>query len=1043
MKHVLKTFQPMGEISRNNRKQKEIKMKTNYPCAFAVNQIKLILSGLVLATGVMLTQPVLAAHLGPEPVNLRSCSNFAVLAHEATSSTGSGIINGDVGLTPGTSQGIPPPQVNGNIYVNDAAGIAAQAQLDLTTAYNDAAVRSENRITVSGDIGGQTLAPGLYTSSSTLGITGDLTLAGGADDVWIFQVGSALTTLVDSRVILTGGAQAKNIFWQVSSSATLGTYSVFKGIIMAQDSISMLNGSSTDGRSLARTGQVTFNGISGGKSSQAITNFIPTNGSVFAGTNLVGLSAQASSGLPVSFLVGSGPGHIVGTNLVFTATGLVSIVASQAGDTSYTPAPNVTNTYSVLPAAAKLGQTITNFMPANGSTFAGTNLVGLSAQASSLLPVSFTRKSGPGAITGGTNLAFASTGLASIVASQTGNMFYAAAPNVTNTFTIIPPLPTGLGWVEIQVTPSSGSWRLTVPAGYTGPSSGTGNLAPVSAVLGEYIITYGALSGYLAPTNNNQSQVVIGGVTSLFAGVYRQVSTSITPPVVTATEGTYTDKIQISWPSVPGVSGYEIWKSQSNDVNTAVLIADVPDNGSATFQSDDYDVVPGISYYYWGLAKTATEVSLMSLVSMGYASLAPDPNAPRADITASDMVYLPVNVTNLTTAGTVSFWLGNLGPATLNSNEVAFAFRIGSDDAAMVLLGTDQRAFSLAAGEEQLVILTAQAKRGLVVPATLSGVKQVQVTVRHVSALIDPNLANNKTTAAGEVLVRASGVNSPARSVNDYDGDGKADGAIYRDSDGKWDTVLSGARYHAWLTVVAGLADLTPVPGDYDADGITDLAVYNSLNSWWTVLLSSTDQIISGPLGGPDFVAAQCDFDGDAMTDPVVYREADGTCYGAASSEGYAIVAGFFGGIGYQPVFADYDGDGLADPAVYNRTTGLWCVAFSGSGYQLLTGTFGGVSYMPVSADYNGDGLVDPAIYAPDTAYWQVLLSGPGGYTWCGDFAGSIDGVPVPADYDGDGKTDLAVYHQDTGIWELYLSSLNYQELTGGFGGPEYQAVTE
>jgi hypothetical protein len=330
----------------------------------------------------------------------------------------------------------------------------------------------------------------------------------------------------------------------------------------------------------------------------------------------------------------------------------------------------------------------------------------------------------------------------------------------------------------------------------------------------------------------------------------------------------------------------------------------------------------------------------------------------------------------------------------------------------------------------------------------LSGVKQVQVTARHASTLTDPNLANNKTTAPGPVLVRASGVNSPGRSLNDYDGDGKADGAIYRASDGRWDTILSGSRYHAWLTVVAGQSGLTPVPGDYDGDGINDLAVYDCLNGWWTVLFSSTEQIISGPLGGPAFVAAQCDFDGDALTDPLVYRETDGKCYGAASSEGYATVEAFFGGIGYQPVFKDYDGDGLADPAVYNRTTGLWNVALSSSGYQqVMTGTFGGSGYLPVSADYNGDGLADPAIYDPATATWQILLSNAletsVSYIWWGSVAGNIGGIPVPADYDGDGLADLAVYHQDTGIWELFFSSLDYQELTGGFGGPEYQPATE
>ncbi len=985
MKPVIENFQSMAAISRNNRKQKGIKMKTNNQRAFAVNGIKLISAGLALTTGVILTQPAMAAAY-PDPVNLGTTSNFMILAYSAVSTDGgAGIITGDVGLSPTAGSAITfltAAQVNGTIYVVstgpagsviDVARLSA-ATADLTTAYNDAKDRSLNSISKSGEIGGETLAPGLYTSLSSLQITGILTLDAGGDPnaVWIFQMPSSTLTTADggaddphSQVVLAGGAQSRNIFWQVGSSATLGTYSIFKGTILADASVTMGTGSSIEGRALARTGAVTFN-VKGGASgslppllsNQVITNFIPTNSSVFAGTTKVGLSAQASSSLPVTFTVKSGPSTAIG------------------------------------------------------------------------------------AITGGTNLAFAATGSVSIVASQAGNASYAAAPNVTNTYTIIPPLSAEPGWLEIQVTPISGSWRLTAPAGYTGRTTGTGNLAAVSAVVGAYGITYGALSGYMLPTNNNQAQAVIAGDTSLFAGVYRQVSTNIAPPVLTATEGTYTNKVRISWPSVSDVTGYEIWKSQTNNINTAVLIVETPG-----LLYDDVDVVPLRSYYYWGLSKTATQVSPMSLVAMGYASLTPNPNTV-ADITASDMVFLPVNVTNMTTAGTVSFRLGNIGPYTLNSAEVAFDFRIGSNNTAMVLLGTAQRAFSLTAGQEQLVILTAQEKLNLVVPATLSGVKQVQVTVRHASTLYDPNLANNKTTAAGMVLVRAAGVNSPGRSFNDYDGDGKADVAVYNESMRRWFVALSGVQFSSWLDVDAGCANLRPAPGDYEGDGITDMAVYCRLNSWWTALLSSTGQIKSGPFFfGADFTAAQCDFDGDSMTDPVAYRETDGTWYGAASSEEYTAMEMFFGLIRYQAVFADYDGDRFADPAFYNRTTGLWVIDQSGNRYQSVTGLFGGIGYLPASADYDGDGLVDPAIYKPSTAELQVLLSSSlatqGHYTWLNGFLGSVGGVPMPADYDGDGLADPAVYHQDTGLWELYLSANDYQEISGYFGGPTYQPVTE
>jgi len=155
--------------------------------------------------------------------------------------------------------GFPPGLVNGTIHAGDPA--AAVAQLDLTTAYNDAAGRTVGAITVAGNLGGQTLTPGLYKSTSSLEISsGDLTLdaRGDANAVFIFQMGSTLTTTTGRQVILAGGAKAANIFWQVGSSATLGTTSVFKGNILALTSITVTTGAAVEGRLLARNGAVTL-----------------------------------------------------------------------------------------------------------------------------------------------------------------------------------------------------------------------------------------------------------------------------------------------------------------------------------------------------------------------------------------------------------------------------------------------------------------------------------------------------------------------------------------------------------------------------------------------------------------------------------------------------------------------------------------------------------------------------------------------------------------------------------------------------------------
>ena len=239
-------------------------MKTVSTPLLAVNWVKWVLMGLVLA--VVLLFPHQDATAGQAPVNLGSTSSFAVLAGTTITSTNGGTINGDVGLSPGTDfdRGDPAVKVNGTVHLGDP--IAAQAQGDLTSAFNDAAGRTLDVINLpTAELGGLTLAPGLYKSApGSFAITSvDLTLdaQGNPNAVWIFQMPSSTLTVGNGRqVILAGGAQAGNIFWQVGSSATLGTTSIFKGNILAYASITVNTGATLDGRALAQTGAVTLDG---------------------------------------------------------------------------------------------------------------------------------------------------------------------------------------------------------------------------------------------------------------------------------------------------------------------------------------------------------------------------------------------------------------------------------------------------------------------------------------------------------------------------------------------------------------------------------------------------------------------------------------------------------------------------------------------------------------------------------------------------------------------------------------------------------------
>jgi hypothetical protein len=215
--------------------------------------------GLLAVAGLVAAVLVVSSARAAQPsVGLGTVDNFALLAGSTVTNTGSSTVNGDLGLSPGTAvTGFPPGTVNGTEHVADA--VAGQAQSDLTIAYDDAAGRTPAQL-VSADLGGLTVTGGIYKSSSSLGLTGTLTLdaQGDANAVFIFQAGSSLTTASGSVVNLINGAQPCNVFWQVGSSATLGTSSVFVGNILALTSISMNNGVVVHGRALARNGAVTL-----------------------------------------------------------------------------------------------------------------------------------------------------------------------------------------------------------------------------------------------------------------------------------------------------------------------------------------------------------------------------------------------------------------------------------------------------------------------------------------------------------------------------------------------------------------------------------------------------------------------------------------------------------------------------------------------------------------------------------------------------------------------------------------------------------------
>jgi hypothetical protein len=213
-----------------------------------------------LALGVAVACAAVPVTAQASSVLLGTAAPFVVLAGSTATNTGPSVLNGDLGLSPGTSLtgfGLPAV-VNGATHNTDA--VAAQAQSDLATAYNTAAAQPGAVDLTGQNLGGLTLRAGAYAFSSSAQLTGALTLdaAGDPNAQFVFKIGSTLTTASASSVVMINGASPCNVYWQIGSSATLGSTTAFQGNLMALTSITLNNGASVIGRALARNGAVTL-----------------------------------------------------------------------------------------------------------------------------------------------------------------------------------------------------------------------------------------------------------------------------------------------------------------------------------------------------------------------------------------------------------------------------------------------------------------------------------------------------------------------------------------------------------------------------------------------------------------------------------------------------------------------------------------------------------------------------------------------------------------------------------------------------------------
>jgi uncharacterized repeat protein (TIGR01451 family) len=467
--------------------------------------------------------------------NLGQANSFGVLAASAVTNTGPTVITGDLGISPNNGSsvtGFPPGLVIGATHFADA--VALGAQNDVTTAYNTLAGQACNT-TISADLGGTTLGPGVYCSASSMGLTGTLTLdaQGDPNAVFIFQIGSTLTTASNSSVRVINGGQSCKVFWQIGSSATLGTDTVFVGNILALTSITLTTRTTVSGRALARTGAVTMDSNTVSVSVCGATTVTPTLGKAFSpatidaggvSTLTVTLSnpnaAVATLTAPLIDTLPSGV-VIAATPNASTTCGGGGAPVAVAGDSTVTlpggsSIPAKGSCTLTADVTAAVGDSYINTLPAGALTTTGGNNAASAVATLTVVP------SGGGTPTLGKAFSPA-TIAAGGVSTLTITLSNPSDAVATLTASLIDTLPSG---VVIAATPAvsttcgggapvavAGGSTVTLPAGSSIPANGSCTLTAhvTAAVGGSYFNTLPA--GALETTNDNNAGSAVATLT--------------------------------------------------------------------------------------------------------------------------------------------------------------------------------------------------------------------------------------------------------------------------------------------------------------------------------------------------------------------------------------------------------------------------------------------------------------------------------------------------------------------------------------------------
>lgn len=630
-------------------------------------------------------------------------------------------------------------------------------------------------------------------------------------------------------------------------------------------------------------------------------------------TNGAGAAAFQVVGLPANL-----PGNAVSNFAVIfsvTATGHHACVVSISNSSII-----ALNQISLAGTGVRKSQTITNFVPTNGSTMAFTMQVGLSAQAGSGLPVVFTVANGPGSISGGTNLSFNSTGLVSVVASQAGNEEWKPAPGLTNVFSALQS-----GQAALIFNPTSPQAYNTSRPLTLGGGSGTGTVS-FTVLSGPGLI----VGGTNLTVSSGTGAIVIRAAKAGDA-LYHAAATTAQVACARAAQS-------IVFPAIP----------EQLLTNTVTLSATAGSGLPVTFtvQSGPGKITGARTLTFTGVGTVAVAAQQAGDTNWNASvRLVNSVNVLPLPFGSLSVVLLPAEAV----AGG-AMWRVDGGAwrasgaivtgLTVGAHTVGYMATTGYNTPANQTVTIQKNKLSSINGE---YVLTAGDMGYVPLAGDYDGDRKADPGVyRPSGGLWQWRMSYN--VYAWLKYSGSFGQHSLMPLTADFDGDRKADLGLYNLTNGVWRARLSASGYSENVMYgTLGGAGWIAVPADFDGDRKADPAIYSPTTGSWKARLSTQGYAtveLGGLLGGTGYKAAAGDLDGDGLGDLFVCNMSNGSCKVMLSSMRYVakdLGAGYLGQAGGVLLLADYDGDGLADPAFCDPATGTLKMRLSSAGYQMQT----------------------------------------------------------------------------------------------------------